>query len=159
MAKILVYPSFDKHTVEGTYDQRILWSACADAQANLSLRWSHKSHCRFCRALDHMITEISNDSLILHVTCKYFISCLCVTYTCTGIFKTFSKIILGSTALGFTNYNRQFSASVSIKLPACIIMSTSSTQKYVNGQKTSSVILHRCVFHTYSKTPSPFRFF
>ena len=25
-----------------------LWSDCADAQADLSLCWSHKSYCRFC---------------------------------------------------------------------------------------------------------------
>ena len=28
-----------------------LWSDCADAQADLSLRWSHKSYCKFCRAM------------------------------------------------------------------------------------------------------------
>ena len=37
--------------VEGTYEQRRLWSDCAKAQADLSLRWSHKSNIRFCRAL------------------------------------------------------------------------------------------------------------
>ena len=48
MARVLVYPSFDSpEAVEGTYNQRRLLSACADAQADLSLRWSHKSYCRF----------------------------------------------------------------------------------------------------------------
>ena len=43
MASVLVYPSFDSlDAVEGTCDRRKLWSDCADAQADLSLRWSHK---------------------------------------------------------------------------------------------------------------------
>ena len=40
--------------VEGICDQRSVWSDCADAQADLSLRWSHKSYWRFCRALAHI---------------------------------------------------------------------------------------------------------
>ena len=40
---------------EGTGDQRRLWSDCADAQSDLSLRWSHKSYCRFCRALAQLL--------------------------------------------------------------------------------------------------------
>ena len=40
--------------VWGTCYQRRLWSDSADAQADLSLHWSHKSYCRFCRALDQM---------------------------------------------------------------------------------------------------------
>ena len=52
MARILVYPFLDcLAVVKGTCDQWRLWSACADAQADLSLRWSHKSYCRLCRAL------------------------------------------------------------------------------------------------------------
>ena len=47
MARVLV------HTVDSTCDQRRLWSDCADAQSDLSLRWSHKSYCRFCWALAH----------------------------------------------------------------------------------------------------------
>ena len=47
----LIYPSLDSlEAVEGTFDQRILWSDCADVQADQSLRWSHV-YCRFCRAL------------------------------------------------------------------------------------------------------------
>ena len=52
MASVLNYPSFDSpEAVECSCDQRRLWSDCADAQADLSLRWSHKFYCRFCRAL------------------------------------------------------------------------------------------------------------
>ena len=51
----LVYPSLDSlEAVEDTCDQRILWSDCADAQADPSLCWSHKSYCRFCRKLAQM---------------------------------------------------------------------------------------------------------
>ena len=51
LAKATVYPSLDGPVgVEGTCDQRRLWSDCADAQADLSLRWSHKCYCRFRRA-------------------------------------------------------------------------------------------------------------
>ena len=38
----------------GTRDQRRLWSDCAGAQSGLSLRWSHKSYCEFCRASAHL---------------------------------------------------------------------------------------------------------
>ena len=44
-AMILVYPSLDSpEAVEGTCDQRRLWSDCAGAQADLSLRLSHRSY-------------------------------------------------------------------------------------------------------------------
>ena len=57
MARILVYPSLDNpEAVEGTCDQRRLWSDCVDAQADLSPRWLHKSYCRFCRSLAHLWT-------------------------------------------------------------------------------------------------------
>ena len=40
MAKVLVYPSLDNlEAVEGTRNQRRLWSDCADGQADLSLHW------------------------------------------------------------------------------------------------------------------------
>ena len=56
MARVMVYPSLDSlEVVEGTCDQQKLWSDCADAQADLSLRWSHKSYCRFCRALAQIL--------------------------------------------------------------------------------------------------------
>ena len=56
MTRVLVYPSWGSpEAVEGTYEQRRLWSDCADAQADLSLRWSHKSYCRFCHALARFI--------------------------------------------------------------------------------------------------------
>ena len=56
MARVLVYPSLDSpEAVEGTCEQWRPWSDCADAQANLSLRWSQKSYCRFFRALIHMM--------------------------------------------------------------------------------------------------------
>ena len=49
MARILVYPSSDSpEAVEGTCDQRRLRSDYAKAQVAMSLRWSHKSSCRFC---------------------------------------------------------------------------------------------------------------
>ena len=52
MGRLLVYPSWDSpQTVEGTCYQRRLWSDCVNAQADFRLRWSHKSYCRFCRAL------------------------------------------------------------------------------------------------------------
>ena len=55
MARVLVYPSLDSpEAVKGTCDQRRLRSDCADAQADLSRRWSHKSYSRFCRALAHI---------------------------------------------------------------------------------------------------------
>ena len=51
MARVLVYPSFDiPKAVEVACDQRRLCSDCVDAQADLSLRWSHKSFCRVCPA-------------------------------------------------------------------------------------------------------------
>ena len=52
MTRVLVCPSLNSPAAEeGTCDQRRLWSDCADAQADLSLRWSHKFYCRFCRVL------------------------------------------------------------------------------------------------------------
>ena len=42
MARVLVYPSLDSpESVEGTCNQRRLWSDCADAQADLNLSWLH----------------------------------------------------------------------------------------------------------------------
>ena len=53
-ARAIVYRSLNSlKAVEGICNQRRLWSDCADAQADLSLRWSHKSYCRFCRAPAH----------------------------------------------------------------------------------------------------------
>ena len=55
IAGVFVYSSLDSlDAVDGTCDQRRLWSDYAEAQANLSLRWSHKSYCRFSRALAHL---------------------------------------------------------------------------------------------------------
>ena len=52
MARDLVYPSFGlPRGCRGTCFQRRLWTDCADAQAELSPGWSHKSKCRFCRAV------------------------------------------------------------------------------------------------------------
>ena len=52
MARVLVYLSLDSpEAVEGTCDQWRLWSDCADAQSDLSPRWSHGSYCRFCPSL------------------------------------------------------------------------------------------------------------
>ena len=56
MARVLVYSSLNSlEAVEGTSDQRRLRSDCAYAQADLSLRWSHKSYCGFCRELAQII--------------------------------------------------------------------------------------------------------
>ena len=45
MARVLVYPSLDSpEAVEATRDQQRLRSDCAEAQADLNLRWSHKSY-------------------------------------------------------------------------------------------------------------------
>ena len=60
MARVLVYPSLDTcrpEAVKGACDQWGLWSDCADAEADLSLRWSHKTYCRFWRALAQIISE------------------------------------------------------------------------------------------------------
>ena len=52
IARIFVYLSLDSpEAAEGTYDQWRLWLDYADAQADLSLHWSHMSYCRFCGAL------------------------------------------------------------------------------------------------------------
>ena len=60
MSRVLVYPSLDSpEDVNGTCDQRRLWSDCADAQADLSLRWSQKFHGRFCRSLAQFIFYFS----------------------------------------------------------------------------------------------------
>ena len=56
LASVLVYPSLASlEVVEDTCDQRRLWSDCADAQADLIIRWSHKSYYRFCRALAQLL--------------------------------------------------------------------------------------------------------
>ena len=56
LAKVLVYLFLDSlKAVEGTRYQRRLWSNCANVQADLSLRWSHKSYCRFYRVLGHFL--------------------------------------------------------------------------------------------------------
>ena len=67
MTRVLVYLSLDSlEAVEGTCDQRRLWSDCADAQADLSLLWSQKSKWRFfCCALAQMFE-----------VCKVFNICL-----------------------------------------------------------------------------------
>ena len=52
MARDPIYPSLDSpEMVEGTGNQQRQWSDCADAQADLSLHWSHKSYYRFCPVL------------------------------------------------------------------------------------------------------------
>ena len=66
MARVLVYPSLDSlEAVKGTCDQRRLRSDCANAQSDLSLRWSHKSYTRICRALAQIrfAVHCSNDSV------------------------------------------------------------------------------------------------
>ena len=49
IVRLLIYLSLDSlEAVEYTCDQQNL---CADAQVDLCLRWSHRSYCRFYRAL------------------------------------------------------------------------------------------------------------
>ena len=61
MARLLIYPSFNSpEAVENTCNQQKLRSDCTDALADPSLCWSHKSYCRFCRALAHMLLIISS---------------------------------------------------------------------------------------------------
>ena len=56
MSRILVYLSLDsQEAFNGTCDQRRLRSDCANAQSDLSLRWSNKSYFRFSRALAHIL--------------------------------------------------------------------------------------------------------
>ena len=52
------------------FNQQILWSDCADAQADLSLCLSHKSYCRFCRALAHFC-HYSADQYHVFNHCPY----------------------------------------------------------------------------------------
>ena len=49
----LFIPLNSLETVKGTCNQWRLWSDCVDVQADLCLRWSHKSYCRFYRVLTH----------------------------------------------------------------------------------------------------------
>ena len=59
MARLLIYPSLNSlEAVAGTCDLRRLWSDCANAQADLSLRWPHMSYCRFCRAQAHIARSL-----------------------------------------------------------------------------------------------------
>ena len=56
---ILAYSSLDSlEAVESTCNQLRLSSDCADAQADLSLRWLHKSYCRFCHVLADMVNVL-----------------------------------------------------------------------------------------------------
>ena len=60
LTRVLFYPSLDSpEAVEDTWDQRRLWADCVDAQADLSLRWSHKSFRRFYHALVRMLFQFS----------------------------------------------------------------------------------------------------
>ena len=80
-----------------------LWSDWADAQADLSLCWTHMSFCWFCRALTHLtnlqtihqnlfVTLVPNPCLLsklCHVKVK------CIGYTCTveQIWRVFYFVI------------------------------------------------------------------
>ena len=64
IAMVLVHPSLcSPEAVEGICDQRRLRSDCADAQADPSLWWSHKSYCRFCCALAHIISASNGNAV------------------------------------------------------------------------------------------------
>ena len=45
--------------------QRRLWSACAEAQADLSLRWAHMQSCRKCCFPAHCLKQICNNGSFL----------------------------------------------------------------------------------------------
>ena len=61
IARVLVYASLDSlKAAEGTCDRRKLWSDCAYAQADLSLRRSHVSYCRFWHTLVHIFSWRNN---------------------------------------------------------------------------------------------------
>ena len=69
MARVLVYPSLDSpKSLEDTRNQRRLWSDCVDAQADLSLHWSHKFNYRFCQALVQIIFSFTIDLLRLGIS-------------------------------------------------------------------------------------------
>ena len=94
MARAVVYLSLDSpQAVEDTCDQRRLRSDCADAQSDLSLRWSHKSYCRFCRALAHMYRVLIRSAVERYIfkekyeKYRYFFSCLILSYD-SGPFLT-----------------------------------------------------------------------
>ena len=71
LVRVLVYHSLDSpEAVEGTCDQRWLWSDCADAQTDLSLRWPYKSYCKFCRALAHFSLSYNKTWFLLKVNFK-----------------------------------------------------------------------------------------
>ena len=66
IARVHVYLSLDStEAAEDTCNQRRLRSDCADAQADLSLRWSHKSYCRVCRALVQMSFSPTVENTVL----------------------------------------------------------------------------------------------
>ena len=72
MARVPIYPSLDSlKAVKDTCDQRRLRSDCADAQADRSLRWSHKSYCRFC--MEFSLTFCTNSTYLMTVNalCKF----------------------------------------------------------------------------------------
>ena len=53
LASVLIYPILNSPEAVNTHEISEDWWDCADAQADLSLRWSHKSYSRFCRAQSH----------------------------------------------------------------------------------------------------------
>ena len=59
MVRVPVHHFFSDNTeaVQGTSNQED-WSDCADPQAALRLRWSHKSYNRFCCALAEIYVKI-----------------------------------------------------------------------------------------------------
>ena len=45
---------------------------CVDAQADLSLHWSHKSYCRFFLALEHIAMQTIYEPFHLNLHCLSF---------------------------------------------------------------------------------------
>ena len=65
--------------------QRRLWSDLADAQADLSLHWAHRSFCWFC----HAVAQISTS--LLFVLIKTTASVKCKVKTTNFVFNVFSE--------------------------------------------------------------------
>ena len=62
MPRVLFHPSLGStEAVKGTCNQWRLWSNCADVQADMSFHWPHKSYCRFCHALAHIMNSLEPD--------------------------------------------------------------------------------------------------
>ena len=69
MARVLVYPSLDSLKAVKAHPNSV--DPYQTAQTNLSLRWSHKFYCRFCRALAQLLHFGKFVWLQPHITILY----------------------------------------------------------------------------------------